>query len=68
MAGAPTLALLGGGFSKFGARDCEPSRLELFRRTVTDLRAFVLAQDIVYDGAVTEVARPARLLGAHDLA
>ncbi|MER6845332.1 peptidase E [Streptomyces platensis] len=34
----------------FGARDCEPSHLELFRRTVTDLRAFVLAQDIVYVG------------------
>lgn len=34
----------------FGARDCEPSHLELFRRTVGDLRAFVLAQDIVYVG------------------
>ncbi|MFF3544669.1 Type 1 glutamine amidotransferase-like domain-containing protein [Streptomyces platensis] len=91
MTGAPTLALLGGGFSDdpdtllddfvletagrtrpkvcflptasgdapgyiegfhaaFGVRDCEPSHLELFRRTVTDLRAFVLAQDIVYVG------------------
>ncbi|MFG2098412.1 Type 1 glutamine amidotransferase-like domain-containing protein [Streptomyces sp. NPDC048612] len=91
MTGAPTLALLGGGFSDdpdallddylldtvgrarpkvcflptasgdapgyiegfhtaFGARDCEPSHLELFRRTVTDLRSFVLAQDIVYVG------------------
>ncbi|MGW3012640.1 Type 1 glutamine amidotransferase-like domain-containing protein [Streptomyces sp. NPDC001219] len=91
MTGAPTLALLGGGFSDdpdtllddylldtvgrprpkvcflptasgdapgyiegfhtaFGERDCEPSHLELFRRTVTDLRAFVLAQDIVYVG------------------
>ncbi|MER0479102.1 peptidase E [Streptomyces sp. Edi2] len=29
---------------------CEPSHLELFRRTVTDLRSFVLAQDIVYVG------------------
>ncbi|MCX4633603.1 peptidase E [Streptomyces sp. RPA4-5] len=91
MTGAPTLVLLGGGFSDdpdtllddfvretagrprpkvcflptasgdapgyiekfhtaFGTRDCEPSHLELFRRTVTDLRAFVLAQDIVYVG------------------
>ncbi|MCX5450585.1 Type 1 glutamine amidotransferase-like domain-containing protein [Streptomyces nigrescens] len=91
MAGAPTLALLGGGFSDdpdtllddfvldavgrarpkvcflptasgdapgyiegfhtaFAARDCEPSHLELFRRTVSDLRAFVLAQDIIYVG------------------
>lgn len=34
----------------FGGRDCEPSHLELFHRTVGDLRAFVLAQDIVYVG------------------
>ncbi|WP_423247251.1 Type 1 glutamine amidotransferase-like domain-containing protein [Streptomyces decoyicus] len=34
----------------FGARGCETGHLELFRRTVTDLRAFVLAQDIVYVG------------------
>ncbi|MGA5565362.1 Type 1 glutamine amidotransferase-like domain-containing protein [Streptomyces platensis] len=39
-----------GFHTAFGARDCEPSHLELFRRTVTDLRAFVLAQDIVYVG------------------
>lgn len=34
----------------FAGRGCEPSHLELFRRTVTDLRSFVLAQDIVYVG------------------
>lgn len=34
----------------FDGRDCEPSHLELFHRTVDDLRAFVLAQDIVYVG------------------
>ncbi|MFI0789461.1 Type 1 glutamine amidotransferase-like domain-containing protein [Streptomyces lydicus] len=34
----------------FGGRGCEASHLELFRRTVTDLRAFVLAQDVVYAG------------------
>ncbi|MFG2287950.1 Type 1 glutamine amidotransferase-like domain-containing protein [Streptomyces sp. NPDC048595] len=91
MTTAPTIALLGGGFSDdpdtllddyvlaaagrarprvcfvptasgdapgyiekfhtaFGARDCEASHLELFRRTVSDLRAFVLAQDVVYVG------------------
>ncbi|GES34472.1 Type 1 glutamine amidotransferase-like domain-containing protein [Streptomyces angustmyceticus] len=32
------------------ARACEPVHLELFRRTVTDLRAFVLSQDVVYVG------------------
>ncbi|MFF8315424.1 Type 1 glutamine amidotransferase-like domain-containing protein [Streptomyces lydicus] len=88
---APTIALLGGGFSDdpdtllddfvlaatgrprprvcflptasgdapgyiekfraaFGPRDCEASHLELFRRTVTDLRSFGLAQDVVYVG------------------
>lgn len=91
MTTAPTIALLGGGFSDdpdtllddfvvdtvgrarpkvcflptasgdapgyiekfhtaFGARGCEASHLELFRRTVGDLRAFVLAQDVIYVG------------------
>lgn len=91
MAGTPTIALLGGGFSDdpdtllddyvlervgrprpkvcflptasgdapgyieafhtaFAPRACEKSHLELFRRTVTDLRSFVLSQDIVYVG------------------
>ncbi|MBL1089192.1 MULTISPECIES: peptidase E [Streptomyces] len=91
MTTAPTLAVLGGGFSDdpdtllddfvlaatgrprpkvcflptasgdapgyvekfhtaFAGRDCGTSHLELFRRTVTDLRAFVLAQDVVYVG------------------
>ncbi|MFG2832813.1 Type 1 glutamine amidotransferase-like domain-containing protein [Streptomyces sp. NPDC048434] len=39
-----------GFHAAFGPRACEPSHLELFRRTVTDLRSFVLAQDIVYVG------------------
>ncbi|MFI6850428.1 peptidase E [Kitasatospora sp. NBC_00085] len=35
----------------FGERDdCEPAHLPLFRRTHHDLRAFLLAQDIVYVG------------------
>lgn len=36
----------------FGPRDCEPSVLPLFQRTLDDdaLRAFVLAQDVVYVG------------------
>jgi dipeptidase E len=33
-----------------GHHDCEPSDLALFERTVADLRAFVLAQDVVYVG------------------
>ena len=33
-----------------GHHDCEPSDLGLFERTVADLRAFVLAQDVVYVG------------------
>ncbi|MFD5398218.1 Type 1 glutamine amidotransferase-like domain-containing protein [Streptomyces sp. NPDC127097] len=43
-------AYIEGFHAAFGARDCEPDPLELFRRTVTDLRSFVLAQDIVYVG------------------
>jgi len=39
-----------GFHAAFAARACEPVHLELFRRSVTDLRAFVLAQDIVYVG------------------
>ena len=33
-----------------GHHDCEPSDLGLFERTVADLRAFVLAQDVVWVG------------------
>jgi dipeptidase E len=33
-----------------GHHDCEPSDLGLFERTVADLRAFVLEQDVVYVG------------------
>ena len=33
-----------------GHHDCEPSDLGLFERTVADLRAFVLAQDVIWVG------------------
>lgn len=34
----------------FATLDCEPSHLGLFRREIGDLRAFVLAQDVIYVG------------------
>ena len=34
----------------FSSRDCVPSDLSLFKRTVIDLEAFVLAQDVIYVG------------------
>ena len=34
----------------FGTLPCEPSDLGLFDRTIGDLRAFVLAQDVIYVG------------------
>jgi peptidase E len=37
-------------YDAFGTLPCEPSHLGLFRRTVGDLRAFVLAQDAIYVG------------------
>ena len=37
-------------YTAFRSLDCEPSHLGLFRREITDLRAFVLAQDILYVG------------------
>jgi dipeptidase E len=36
--------------------DCEPSDLGLFNRTVADLRAFVLAQDVVFVGGGNTVS------------
>ena len=33
-----------------GHHDCEPSDLELFERTVADLRGFVLSQDVIWVG------------------
>jgi dipeptidase E len=37
-------------YRAFVARDCVPSDLGLFERRVTDLRAHVLAQDVIYVG------------------
>jgi dipeptidase E len=37
-------------YRAFSVLDCRPTDLQLFRRTVEDLDAFVLAQDIVYVG------------------
>ena len=37
-------------YRAFSAFDCRPTDLQLFARTVNDLRAFVLEQDVVYVG------------------
>lgn len=37
-------------YAAFKTLPCEPSHLGLFRRTIGDLRAFVLAQDLIYVG------------------
>jgi dipeptidase E len=37
-------------YRAFSSRDCQPSDLALFRRTVVDLRAFLLEQDVIYVG------------------
>ena len=37
-------------YRAFAAFDCQPTDLQLFARTVSDLRAFVLEQDVVYVG------------------
>jgi dipeptidase E len=37
-------------YRAFAAHDCRPVDLQLFERTVADLRAFVLEQDVVYVG------------------
>lgn len=37
-------------YTAFRSLDCEPSHLGLFRREIPDLRAYVLAQDILYVG------------------
>jgi dipeptidase E len=39
-----------GFYRAFAARRCRPTDLQLFRRTVEDLEAFVLAQDVIYVG------------------
>ena len=39
-----------GFYRAFSKLDCRPTDLQLFRRTVDDLDAFVLAQDIIYVG------------------
>ncbi|MBV9804417.1 MAG: peptidase E [Solirubrobacterales bacterium] len=53
-------------YRAFSALDCRPTDLQLFNRTIDDLEAFVLAQDIVYVGG----GNTASLLGvwrAHGL-
>ena len=37
-------------YRAFAPRDCRPSDLSLFNRTVADLRAFLLDQDVIYVG------------------
>jgi dipeptidase E len=37
-------------YTAFAEHDCHPTDLQLFQRTVSDLEAFVLAQDIIYVG------------------
>jgi peptidase E len=37
-------------YRAFSPRDCQPSDLALFRRTVVDLRALLLEQDVIYVG------------------
>jgi len=37
-------------YRAFTTRDCRPSDLSLFNRTVADLRAFLLDQDVIYVG------------------
>jgi dipeptidase E len=37
-------------YRAFGAVDCVPSHLDLFRQTVTDVDAFLAEQDVVYVG------------------
>ena len=39
-----------GFYRAFCELDCRPTDLQLFRRTIDDLRAFVLAQDVIYVG------------------
>jgi dipeptidase E len=37
-------------YRAFTQRDCQPTDLALFRRTVADLRTFLLEQDVIYVG------------------
>jgi dipeptidase E len=37
-------------YTAFAEHDCHPTDLQLFKRTVRDLEAFVLAQDVIYVG------------------
>jgi dipeptidase E len=37
-------------YTAFAEHDCRPTDLQLFKRTVSDLGAFVLAQDVIYVG------------------
>src|SRR5258708_29183844 len=37
-------------YRSFSRLECEPTHLQLFKREISDLRAFVLSQDVVYVG------------------
>jgi dipeptidase E len=37
-------------YRAFAPRDCQPSDLQLFERTIDDLEAFALGQDVIYVG------------------
>jgi dipeptidase E len=49
-AGGDSESYVASFYRAFAAFDCRPTDLQLFARTVTDLRAFVLEQDVVYVG------------------
>jgi dipeptidase E len=44
------LGYAAGFYRAFAPRDCRPSDLQLFPRTIGDLEAFVLEQDVIYVG------------------
>jgi dipeptidase E len=43
-------------YRAFAAHDCRPSDLALFDRTIVDLRAFILEQDVLYVGGGNTVS------------
>ena len=49
-AGGDTDSYVATFYRAFSPRECQPSDLALFRRTVVDLGAFLLEQDVIYVG------------------
>lgn len=43
-------------YDAFAKKDCKPTHLALFRRTVRDIRAFLLEQDVIYVGGGNTVS------------